>query len=50
MSPTTGLSYSDILQELDRRAANRQARNAFTLSVVATLIAVAAVIVAMLKH
>jgi hypothetical protein len=39
-------SYNDYLSELDRRAANRQARASFVLSVVSVGIAVAAVLVA----
>jgi hypothetical protein len=39
-------SYNDYLAELDRRAANRQARASFVLSVVSVAIAVAAVLVA----
>lgn len=49
MTPSTALSYHDVQREVDRRDANRQTRNAFTLSVVATLIALAAVITTAFK-
>ena len=39
-------SYNSYLAELDRRAANRQARYSFALSVVGLVVAVAAVLVA----
>lgn len=49
MAPHTGIAYNDVLRELDRRDANDQARNSFILSVVATVIAVVAVVVTALK-
>jgi hypothetical protein len=42
-------SYNDYMAELDRRAANRQARASVLLSVVSVSIAVAAVLVAALR-
>ena len=41
--------YDDIVRELDRRASNRQARYARLLSIVAVVIALAALIVTALK-
>jgi hypothetical protein len=43
-------AYNDLIAELDRRAARKQARESRILSVVSVLIAVAAIIVAALKH
>jgi len=42
-------SYNGIVDEMDRRAANRQARASLVLSVVGLAIAVAAIIVAAVK-
>ena len=39
-------SYDAYMAELDRRAANRQARASFVLSVVGLVVAIAAVLVA----
>jgi hypothetical protein len=41
--------YADLIAELDRRAANRQARQSRILSFVSLAIAVAAIIVSALK-
>ena len=49
MTPTTAISYADILRELDRRAAARQARASVALTVVSLAIALAALLVTALK-
>lgn len=42
-------AYNDLLRELERRAAERQARWSRVLSVVSVLIAVAAIVVSALR-
>lgn len=48
-APVTAISQNDMLNELDRRAARRQARASFALSAVGLLIALAALVVTALK-
>ena len=48
-APALGMSQNDMLNELDRRASRRQAWASFVLSVVSTLIALAALLVTALK-
>jgi hypothetical protein len=44
-----GYAYNDIMTELDRRAARRQANAQFLLSIVSIVIAVVALVVAVLR-
>jgi hypothetical protein len=46
MTPNIGLQYADILSELDRRSAHRQARTSLILSALATVAAAVAAIAA----
>jgi hypothetical protein len=44
MTPSTALAYSDIVNELDRRAVDRRARMSLILGLVATVAAAVAAI------